>query len=421
MSDMLAVLLGAGGGAASKAIAALSAGKQDANGIQAQEGGTDPFMAVLFSRLNPVEAQALQIPAVDVAQTLEAVEPVAKTDAGADEAAPLPLKPLELALLNTQWPPGDAGVQAAQVALAMPVALAQSLVRQPGDEVNDAAPVGGDLLPGVPQDKDDRKPVSTKSPPAAMLVSPAMNAKAEAAEIAANGQGLPPGRVGAESPPQALQVRPDVPAAPVSATLSSSAPGSVLQGLAAQFQAGVTDGVGVVSGQTGQAMAAGIGHGLAAMADLQGRPAAAGVQLSIDAPVRSPMFPQELGERIVWLSTRQGQVADIALNPPHLGPLEVKLSLSGGEAGAQFFSPHPQVRDAIEAALPKLREMMAEAGVTLGQAQVRDEAFPRQESLAQGEARHGAGEGDADEQPLAAGGGRPGLLGLGQGFVDIFV
>jgi flagellar hook-length control protein FliK len=194
----------------------------------------------------------------------------------------------------------------------------------------------------------------------------------------------------------------------------------VVQGLAAHFQAAGVDAVGVVSGQANQAIATGIGHGMGAMADMQGRSVPSGVHMAIDVPVRSPMFPQELGERIVWLSTRQGQMADIALNPPHLGPLEVKLSLSGGEAGAQFFSPHAQVRDAIEAALPRLREMMAEAGVTLGQAQVRDEAFTRQESLAHGDASANVGGSDSDEQSLRAGG-----LGvvrsMGLGLVDVFV
>jgi flagellar hook-length control protein FliK len=102
------------------------------------------------------------------------------------------------------------------------------------------------------------------------------------------------------------------------------------------------------------------------------------VQLAIDAPLRSPQFAQELGDRVVWMLGRQGQTADIALNPAHLGPLEVKISMAGGEAAAQFFSPHQQVRDAMEAALPRLREMLADAGVTLGQAHVRDESLSRQ-------------------------------------------
>ncbi|HNH52194.1 MAG TPA: flagellar hook-length control protein FliK, partial [Nitrosomonas sp.] len=36
------------------------------------------------------------------------------------------------------------------------------------------------------------------------------------------------------------------------------------------------------------------------------------------------------------------------------------------QVSAQFTSPHLAVREAIESALPRLREMMAENGITLG-------------------------------------------------------
>ncbi len=118
------------------------------------------------------------------------------------------------------------------------------------------------------------------------------------------------------------------------------------------------------------------------------------VQVALEAPVRGQAFPAEFSEKIVWLAGRQSQWANMSLNPPQLGAIEVRLSLSGGEAGAQFFSPHPAVRDAIEAALPRLRELMAQAGIALGDAQVRDEAFARQESGGSNQARGGATPGE---------------------------
>ncbi len=104
------------------------------------------------------------------------------------------------------------------------------------------------------------------------------------------------------------------------------------------------------------------------------------VQVAVDAPVRSPAFASEFSEKIVWMTGRQTQLADISLNPPQLGAIEVRLSLHGGEAGAQFFSANAAVRDAIESAMPKLREMLAQAGINLGDSHVRDEAFARRES-----------------------------------------
>lgn len=109
------------------------------------------------------------------------------------------------------------------------------------------------------------------------------------------------------------------------------------------------------------------------------RQAEAKLNVSIEAPVRSAAFVAEVADKVVWLAGRQGQLADFSLNPPQMGALEVRLTVSGGEATAQFFSPNPVVREALDAAMPKLRELMAEAGLNLGEAEVRDQAFNRRE------------------------------------------
>lgn len=142
------------------------------------------------------------------------------------------------------------------------------------------------------------------------------------------------------------------------------------------------------------------------------------VRVALEAPPRSQGFPAELSEKIVWLVGRQAQVADLSLNPPQLGALEVRLSLSGGEAGAQFYSPHPQVREAIEAALPKLRELLAQAGIALGDAQVRDEAFARGEPGAF--ASGAGGSSPAAETSASAAMSVAGVVRAGLGLVDLY-
>ncbi|HSQ04814.1 MAG TPA: flagellar hook-length control protein FliK, partial [Burkholderiales bacterium] len=84
--------------------------------------------------------------------------------------------------------------------------------------------------------------------------------------------------------------------------------------------------------------------------------------------------------KITWMVGEQHPVAELHVNPPDLGPLEIRLTLSGDDnatASAQFASPHAPVREAIEAALPRLREMLAESGITLGNAAIADGALPR--------------------------------------------
>ena len=62
--------------------------------------------------------------------------------------------------------------------------------------------------------------------------------------------------------------------------------------------------------------------------------------------------------------------AELVLNPPQMGRVEVSLSISGDQATASFVSANPTVREALEAAMPRLREILADAGIQLGQAQV---------------------------------------------------
>lgn len=105
--------------------------------------------------------------------------------------------------------------------------------------------------------------------------------------------------------------------------------------------------------------------------------------VQVDQPVGQPKWGGEFVQKIVWLTSQQHQVAEIHLNPAHLGPVEVMLSISQDQATAQFVSPHLAVREAIEQALPRLREMMAENGIQLGNVMVGAESF-QQDNKQQG-------------------------------------
>jgi len=93
--------------------------------------------------------------------------------------------------------------------------------------------------------------------------------------------------------------------------------------------------------------------------------------------VGTTAWSQALGEKIVWMAAGAQQTATLTLNPPNLGPLQIVLNISNDQATASFFSAQPEVRQALEAAFPRLREMMNEAGIELGQATVSADT-PRQ-------------------------------------------
>lgn len=142
------------------------------------------------------------------------------------------------------------------------------------------------------------------------------------------------------------------------------------------------------------------------------------VPSTLQAPLRSPAFASEFGDRLVWMANRHVQSAELTLNPPQLGTVEVRLTLHGSEAGAQFYSANPQVREALDQALSKLREIMAGAGITLGQASVSDQGFARQDQAARGQKAVTAIS--ADESLAMQGGTQPLRTGVGLGLVDLF-
>jgi flagellar hook-length control protein FliK len=86
--------------------------------------------------------------------------------------------------------------------------------------------------------------------------------------------------------------------------------------------------------------------------------------------VGSPAWDQALGQKVVWMVTGGQQSAALTLNPPDLGPMHIVLHVSNGQAEASFTASQPEVRQALESAMPKLREMMSEAGIQLGQATI---------------------------------------------------
>lgn len=94
----------------------------------------------------------------------------------------------------------------------------------------------------------------------------------------------------------------------------------------------------------------------------------------IATPVGQPGWDGEVGNSVVLMLGRGASQAELVLTPPHLGRIEVTLSVSGDQTNALFVSANPAVRDALEQAMPRLREALAEAGVTLGEASVNAES-----------------------------------------------
>ncbi|MGX9786677.1 flagellar hook-length control protein FliK [Janthinobacterium lividum] len=111
--------------------------------------------------------------------------------------------------------------------------------------------------------------------------------------------------------------------------------------------------------------------------------------------VGTPAWDQQLGQKVVWMAAGGDQSATLTLNPPDLGPVQVVLTVTNDQADAAFMSAQPEVRQALEAAMPRLREMMSEAGIAFGSATV-SAGTPEQQDQGNREAsggRRGNGQG----------------------------
>ncbi len=112
----------------------------------------------------------------------------------------------------------------------------------------------------------------------------------------------------------------------------------------------------------------------------------------IPARLGTQAWDNQVSQRIVYMVGKE-QAATLTLNPPDLGPVQVVLNVSNDGASVAFSSNQQEVRQALENALPRLREMMGESGIALGNATV-DAGMPDGRQAQQdGERRHGNGGG----------------------------
>jgi len=126
------------------------------------------------------------------------------------------------------------------------------------------------------------------------------------------------------------------------------------------------------------------------------------VVLQVATPVGATHWGTELGQQMVVMSSnaRQGmQTAELRLDPPDLGPLRVSLNLADGVASASFVSAHASVRQAIEVAIPQLQQALAQAGISLGQTSVGEQAAQQEFAQQNGngsQRQQGGGSNGAD-------------------------
>lgn len=146
----------------------------------------------------------------------------------------------------------------------------------------------------------------------------------------------------------------------------------------------------------------------------------------ISPRVGNPGWDKAVSQKVVWMVGEAMQSAELTLNPPDLGPLQVVLKVSNDQANASFTAAQPEVREALEAALPRLRQMLSDAGVQLTGFSVNSQAagagqgqyFAQQQARGTGTSRQGSDVGDSTA--VAATSSSQAKVRVSNGVVDTF-
>ncbi len=101
---------------------------------------------------------------------------------------------------------------------------------------------------------------------------------------------------------------------------------------------------------------------------------------ALNRPLGQEGWDRELSERIAWMAGKSVQIAELKLHPARLGPLEVHVQISKDQASVLFSSQHAVVREALELAIPRLKEMMNGQQLSLVNVDISHQSFSERQS-----------------------------------------
>jgi len=147
-------------------------------------------------------------------------------------------------------------------------------------------------------------------------------------------------------------------------------------------------------------------------------------QHELATPLGHAAWGDDFAQKLLWFSGNDRQQAQLTLNPPQLGQIEITLNIDKDVTSAHFASAYADVRSTIESSLPRLREMFAGAGVELGQVTVGSESHRQPPEARQDAAQSPRGRADKAILGVASGAGQQVhtlATQRGNALVDLFV
>jgi flagellar hook-length control protein FliK len=77
-----------------------------------------------------------------------------------------------------------------------------------------------------------------------------------------------------------------------------------------------------------------------------------------------------LQERVSSMLSISNKEAEIRLDPPEMGSMQIRIRSDAEQAQINFVVQNQQAKEALEQSMPRLREMLAEQGIDLGESTI---------------------------------------------------
>ncbi|GHW18493.1 flagellar hook-length control protein FliK, putative [Vibrio cholerae] len=199
--------------------------------------------------------------------------------------------------------------------------------------------------------------------------------------------------------PQTVAVNPMLnPAATVNPELAASS--AMLAALGGRALAGSDERRAVSeSGQEGlaQQIAAAAGQGTAQNQALNRAESQLVQTNATPVPLNKEMAADQLAERVQMMMSKNLKNIDIRLDPPELGRMHIRMNMQGDGATVHFTVANQHAREALEQTMPRLREMLAQQGVQLGDTSVQQQSAGQQQRYT-GQEQSGFGQSARNER-----------------------
>ena len=125
----------------------------------------------------------------------------------------------------------------------------------------------------------------------------------------------------------------------------------------------------------------------------------------LELPLGSSQWGSQVLQRVAWLTGQGIAAAEIHLNPAELGPMQVRVDQRQDSATVVFTSHNSSTREAIEASLPRLRELFSEQGMELIDVDINSgeqEANAQQSDIDNQAESQNESQGDADDASIVS-------------------